>query len=878
MNNKHTLLHTSLCLALGASMMPAVQAAENQGENAERVEVVGSRIKRTDIEGSSPIVVVSRDDIDKSGYESVWQLMEKLTISGTGNFSTLGNNQDSTANGTAGVSLRGLGAEYTLILLNGRRVANSAFPSDIGDTFVDLNSIPVAAIERIEILTDGASAVYGTDAVAGAINIVLRRNFDGVEVNLGHGNTLDSDAAETTASFVGGFGGDKASGTLVFDYFTRNALMNKDRDFAASADNSGRGGADARSSRGSPGSYTLTAPYDLNGNGVINAGETAGSSFADPACPAANRAGANCLYDYGPANTLFPNEERAGAMFFGEVTLGDSLTFFTELQVQHNRTEAFGAPTPFDQTYGYTVPANHPNNPYGQELVLRRYRTVDLGARVWDIETDTTRLLAGLRGDIGSWEWETGFTSSRQRNTQAGVSGWVRRDKFGEALRTGVLNPFGGVPLSQAARDMISTTLMRNAESRLDGLDLKLTGDLFQMGGGMAAMAMGVDYREESGSDIPDRQFQENLIVGTEAIQWAADRDVKAFWAEMVLPFTDRLEAQLAVRHDKYSDFGGSTNPKLALRFNATDNLSLRASWSTGFHAPTLPQLGFGGFTEESPRLVDTQRCNQLKAANVPGAANSEACTGEEISTFIRGNPNLKAEESTAYNVGMIWQINDDLSFNADWWNIEIENQIDKFHQDVLNRNYNNAAVVIRSNIVEPGVTLGPINYMYSSYVNVGGRSMAEGLDVSADWKLGAIKLTAQWSYLNTWEADGIDYAGEYNYPQNRFNIGADWSHDNIGVAAQWNYIGEYDDFVDKDENGLTDVSGAVRSVDAFQTLNAQFRYLMGNSRLTLGIDNLLDEEAPFTIGDGSSTLYGFSNALHNPRGRFAYAKWQYRF
>ncbi|CAD2225301.1 Putative TonB-dependent receptor (fragment N-ter) [Pseudoalteromonas sp. 3J6] len=206
-------------IALSAGFSTTTYAAQQTAEKVERIQVTGSRIKRSDIEGPSPVQSINKEDIENMGYDNLQQLLERMPVAGNGTFSTRGNNQDSTANGSAAVSLRGLGADATLVLINGRRVAISAFAEGITNSFVDINSIPVSAIERIDILKDGASAIYGSDAVAGVVNVILKKDIDGIEVNLGYGGTDGPNYEETTASIVWGTTSAKSSASVIIDYF-----------------------------------------------------------------------------------------------------------------------------------------------------------------------------------------------------------------------------------------------------------------------------------------------------------------------------------------------------------------------------------------------------------------------------------------------------------------------------------------------------------------------------------------------------------------------------------------------------------------------------------------------------------------------------------
>src|SRR6185295_3274746 len=285
--------------ALGVSFLQLSVAVAQEPPPTE-VVITGSRIARpSDFESPSPVITVDRDAIDKSGFSNLQQLFDRVPANGNGAFSTRGNNQDSTANGAASISLRGLGADATLVLVNGRRVAISPFAESVTTNFVDINAIPVAAIERVEVLKDGASAVYGSDAVAGVINIILRKDFEGLQLSAAYGNTTESGYDEQNYSAVWGLGGENNNVTFIFDYFKNSTLTNSERGLD-SANQSARGGFDQRSSRGYPGRFFV--------DDVIT---------RDPACPAdrvVGSTGQTCAYDFGPWNLLIPEAERGGVM------------------------------------------------------------------------------------------------------------------------------------------------------------------------------------------------------------------------------------------------------------------------------------------------------------------------------------------------------------------------------------------------------------------------------------------------------------------------------------------------------------------------------------------------------------------------------------
>jgi len=562
-----TLFKYSLCaLAVNALVYSETTAAQQNAEQADpqQVERTGSRIKRNDLEGAAPISVISRDEIAKSGFANLQQLLERTPVAGTGTFSTRGNNQDSTANGGAAISLRGFGSDATLVLINGRRVAISAFAENIANSFVDINSIPVAAIERIEILKDGASAVYGSDAVAGVVNIILRKDFDGAELSVSHGGTTGPSYDETSASLVWGTETDDANATLILDYFKNTVITGAEMGRFGTANQAPYGGNDFRSSRGFPGNF------------IVN-----GETRIDPGCPPERAFGQTCVFDYGPFGMTVPAAERVGAIFQGSQQLTTGIQGYVELAVQHNRSQASGAPTPLDGDAGLTVPASHPNNPFGEDIAINRFRTVDAGPRVWDIESDSLRLVVGLRGQLQNWDWDVSAQKGRSESMQTGSKqqGWVRTDFLQEQINLGNYNPFGGVYNSADVIDAITTSLVRRGESHITAYDANISGEAFALGEQMVSFAAGMEYREEDAFDQPDDQFQRGLIFGTESVSAQAARDQYAAYVELLVPVSDYLEFTVAGRYDHYSDFGSTTNPQLAMKWRPLDNFTLRASF-----------------------------------------------------------------------------------------------------------------------------------------------------------------------------------------------------------------------------------------------------------------------------------------------------------
>jgi iron complex outermembrane recepter protein len=844
--------------ALATALPVPTVLAQDQTEADEEVVVTGSRIARgSDFESSSPVVTIDSAAIERSGYQNLQQLMEKVPANGNGAFSTRGNNQDSTANGAASISLRGLGADATLVLVNGRRVSISPFAESITTNFVDINAIPVAAIERVEILKDGASALYGSDAVAGVINIVLRKDFEGFETALGFGTADEYD--ETTFSAIWGLGGEDSNVTMIFDYFKNDSLFNRDRGMLGSADQSSLGGLDQRSSRGYPGRFFVD-----------------GAITRDPACPPASTAGQTCVYDFGPFNVLTPEAERVGFMLLARQGLG-AVELFAEVGLQHNNSIAQGAPTPLDEGAALTIPVTHPNNPFpgATTLGISRYRTVDAGARQWDIESDNLRGVVGLRGTLSDWDWEASYQRGRGESQQTGdkSQGWVRTDFLQQQIDLGLYNPFGGVQNPQSVIDAITTNLVRRGESNLKMYDAHLNGSLFDMPAGTVRMAAGAEYRDESVSDIPDDQFQRGLIFGTESVSAAGSRDSWAAYVEFLVPVLENLELNIAGRYDDYSDFGDTANPKVALRWAPTDSLAVRGSWGTGFRAPSLAQIGLGP-SQESQFFQDSFGC----------ADNPAYCTNTDYTIVFAGNPDLDPEESESFNFGVAWQ-SDTINVTVDYWDISVEDRIvEAPFGFIYAQNCNNqASTICVRQAPLPGDTLGALQQINSGFVNIGEQT-ARGVDLGGYLRtpVGAGTVTLGLTYSHLLEFNEVELnsagtafvtrekAGEYEFPEDRASLSADWDGGSWGVYASLDHIGSFEDQPDINLDGTPDYELDQRDIDAFTTLNLQFRYTgIENMRFLVGVDNVLDEEPPFAIGDSDTDLYGFVQSQHNPRGMF---------
>jgi outer membrane receptor protein involved in Fe transport len=379
---------------------------------------------------------------------------------------------------------------------------------------------------------------------------------------------------------------------------------------------------------------------------------------------------------------------------------------------------------------------------------------------------------------------------------------------------------------------------------------------------------------------VPDDQFQRGLIFGTESVSASGERDIFSAYVEVAVPLATGLDLTAALRYDDYSDFGNTTNPKLSLRYAPLEELAFRASWGTGFRAPSLAQIGLGP-SQESRFFSDSFGC----------AVNPVYCTSTDFNIVFTGNPDLEAEESESFNVGVSWQAAG-FSASADYWDITQDNKIDEAIGFIYQQECNNQASTICVRGAPVGTDpLGPLSQINATFDNINQQS-AKGIDLEFGYRFdvggGALALGLNYSHLLDFERVEIgpvgdtvtrDLTGEYEYPEDRATLSADWGTDKFGVFAALNYIGSFEDLPDSDFNTVPDYELDQRSVGSFTTLNLQGRFNATDSvKLLLSVDNALDEEPPFAVGDGNNDLYGYVQGTHNPRGRFWSARAVFTF
>ena len=902
-------------------------------QQVEELVVIGSHVATSDLDGLLPVLVMDRQAIERSGVNTVAETMQQLPMGNAGSFSD--RDSLSSALGGSAVSFRGLGANAVLVLVNGRRVANYGFAyrSDTLVTFVDLNSIPLAAVERIEILKDGASALYGSDAMAGVINIVLRENISGVELQARVGVADDEGAEERTFNALFGWVGKRTSAELLTTYTQREQLLWRDRDIGKTADHREQGGLDLRSTAAVNGVFgglmgTGGAECEQRGGsvpGIQDFEELDESDFGGP-----------CLYNPN-TETADPSTERIGLMGILNHAFRPDLGLHVEASYSNAQVERQLASSAFvgafnDLEANPWIPPLSPEQE-GLEGTLF-YRFLETGPRIDSVETDNFRGVITLAGGLNRWDWELGALYNHAASSNEG-EGYLSAAKVQEALHgtdlndDGVLQPeefwntytSASNPNSRELADTLLVTTFRESTTEAYSFDGQMSGPIFELPAGDVALAVGFERRHESLRDGSDPQslaalnsansalfgsfalridrpsdeidsFEELIclilcsesggafapgsfdltahFVDTSGSETAGgSRDHTSIYGELYVPLLENLQMQLALRYENYSDFGSDINPRIALGYQAIPRLQFRGSWGTGFRAPSLAELYLGP-AATLQMVWDPKRCPEWFFNEV-----ANACLVRAFPTVTGGNPDLRPEESESWTLGFTAEPLDNFTVAVDYWRIEITDRIIAPGVAFILRNEDELGsdFVVRDppNAFDSEVGIaGFINQVNNSYLNLGTQEVA-GYDLEIDYGV----ATNRFGYF------GVQLLGTH-LASNKFALGSD---ENLKeLAGTYGYPenrANLNTFWSND-NWLFGVYG--RWIDGFEDTNREddvdshvewdtnVSYSgINHLKLTLGVENMFDAEPPFAVGDFN--LQGFPAQFYNMRGRFYYAQ-----
>lgn len=707
----------ALLAGISTLTVPAFAQDSNETELAP-IQVTGSKIKRTDLETSQPVLSITKAEIQATGVSQVGDILQSLSSVGAAVNQVFNNGGD----GTTLVDLRDLGSARTLVLVNGRRFAPSG---DALSGAVDLNSIPTSIIERIEVLKDGASTIYGSDAIAGVINIITVDTFDGMEANAYFGETSEGDGRVESYDFTAGASNDDTSVVVNVSFQKNEPVFAGDREISAVP----QFGADYCASSTSPtgrfglagraGTFTLTNSA-ATAPGVVQSATNI-RAFAIPG---------DC-YNFAPDNYLLTPQERYS--LFGKLrhNIAENITFKSEFVYTNRSSDQLLAAIPvtfagaglFGTNVQFDVSANSFYNPFGVATTRFQRRLNETGGRQFNQDVDVWHYNGGVEGyfDLADrpFAWDVGYTFSQsQTNTittgQTNVNriatavGPSFRDSQG-VIRCGTptavidgcvpLNLFGGNgSITQEMLGYITTPLQDSNEYRRIGYQGNISGEIFDLPAGPLAFAAGYEYRKESGFDLPDALTATGASSGNIRQPTAGGFAIDEFFAEFNVPVladapgAKLLEVSLATRYSDYSTFGNTTNSKIGLKWKPIDDLLVRGNWSEGFRGPSIGEL----FQGQSDNFADVSdpctgagqaTANRFAGLNAAQRANCAAAGvpvngAEQASGQIRatsgGNPNLAPETSTSKTFGFVYSPEYLTGFDVslDWWNIQIENSI----------------------------------------------------------------------------------------------------------------------------------------------------------------------------------------------------------
>ncbi len=860
-------------------------------QKVEKIEITGSSIKRIDGETALPVQVITREEIIRGGSTTAAELLTKISANAAALTDGASFSDIAGQRGFSGANLRGIGVSSTLILLNGRRMANFASPG--GASGVDLNAIPTAAIERVEVLKDGASAVYGTDAISGVINFITRRDYQGVDVSAYTSDTKDGGAGKKIFTVSGGAGDlskDKFNVFGVVDYQDNKTLRSTQRP--------GLGGSfipeinlDVGSSNTNPANFRR-----LN-----SSGRPTGSRF-NPSVPACNPpatiyspssfVGASaCFYDYMQDTEIFPASTRKSALARGQYAVSNDHTLFAEFT--HTKTDTSYRISPATVT-NLNYPANGRFYPTataalaGTTGALRiNWRLSDVGGRTNDVQAISERVLVGAKGIVAGWDYDAAYNYSTSEVNDRYVDGYVLNTPFNTAFATGNINPFG--PQDAAGQALINATKIsdnaRASRGTTKSFDVHGSRPLFSLTGGDAALALGLESRRETNGFTPSELLATGQIRGEgTAESFSGNRTVNAGFAELVLPFTRTIEVQLALRHDRYNDVGSTTNPKIGVRWNPTKELLVRSSYGTGFRAPSLADLYSPTRIGQTNGIYnDPLGC--IRVGNINNTTNPDYC-GLQPDKLRGGSTNLKPEESKQFSLGLVFEPVNLISTSFDYWKLEKTQTIASPEGVYFSDPVFYAPFITRAaaDPTLPGIP-GRITQIDSRLRNLG-TLKTSGFDVGFDLRLpatswGKFSASLTGTYVLDYKVqDGpgrpyVDGVGRFANDQvvQRWRHVASFNYDGgpFSATLQQTY---YRGYIDQNPNP----DGSVRRVDDYKLWDLSGAY-RGFTNLTLraGLKNLLDTKPPRS-NQIYSFLAGYDPNYTDPRGRSFYASLAYSF
>ena len=863
----------------GAAWAQATPDAPKTAPEVTRIEITGSAIRRIDAESAVPVTVLKFEELRAQGLSTVEQVLATITAMQ----SALGTSQvvGAGTGGAAAADLRGIGPNKTLILLNGRRIANNAILASAPD----LNTIPFAALERVEVLRDGASALYGTDAIGGVINFITRKDMRGGSITLGADSPQHAGGKAYNANVGYGFGDLATDHMNVFafiDVQSQDSIKGSQRNFGAKGRTSG---------------VTFPATY-FQGDGDS-------ANPAAPACAAkflAPSDATNCRYRTMQWIDYSPKSERTSGMLRGTFQFSENHALNVEYFATKSTVTASIAPVPYGALTVNPGTKYYPGNgitpapPVGividpTQPINVLFRDEPNGGRVGQTDNVQQRLVLSLEGALAGWDYQAGLAFNQNRINDKLIGGFTDGNLIAAGVSSGIINPFGAQSAAgQAALNAAAVSgTLQTANGTVSSLDARASREVGDwLGAGRsAALALGAELRSENFKDIGNPPFDQ-LVIASTGFDPATDnrgkRSVSAVFVELNVPILKSLEVTAAGRYDRYSDFGNSTNPKFSFRYQPVQQALLRGSYSTGFRAPSLFELNASqSYTNTGNQFDDPIRCpNGVPIAGAPVATNCKT----QFLSLIGGNKALKPEKAKNMTLGIVLEPVADTSLGLDFWWVRSTLQIGGLADTtIFGDPVKYAALFHRApdgSLSTDGSKCPGPNCGYVSLItdNLGGIN-THGIDISATWRLrtadfGIFKFglnstyVAQYEYQNEPAGAWIQNVGVYSGVGPVFR----WQH---LVNTSWALGGWAAGLTGHFRSGYLDQKptrsvGGNTTVDVYGTWQAT-----KTLNLNLGVRNLFDRDPPFS-NQAATFQQGYDPRFADATGRTYYVRGSYNF
>ena len=872
-------------VAIAAMSQIAMAQEATPDTSVQRIEITGSSIKRLAAETSLPVTTIKATDFAKQGLTTAEQVLNSLAS----NQSSQGGSQSvgASTGGESQADLRGIGSNKTLVLLNGRRLATHPYD---GAT-VDLNIIPIGALDRVEVLRDGASAIYGTDAIGGVINFITKRSVKSVEIS------AEATAPQSAGGGEGRFNVLAGMGDLDVDGYNIFAVVDahKQKELTAVQRSFSQTGVIPTAGLNKTSGNTPSANYYDNGSG--KSGNITYATGCDPtnhSTPSATSA--TCRYDYSSQVDDLPETQQVS--FFGKGSFklnADHTASIEYLHSQSDNTNSIAAAPLYDgespSLTGLQVPVGskyYPGGPGGVPAVAGltgplsiNWRPLEIGKRQEKDTSKSDRFLAALEGTLGAWDYKTGFTYTKAEANSDLINGYATDAGIMKGVTTGILNPFGpqdaaGTAYLQSIK-LTGNTL--TGTTKATGVDFKASREFGELAGGAMGVAFGAEYRKE------DASYDVNYAVATQASSTGlataqsitGSRNVGAVFSEFDAPLTKQIDVQLAGRVDNYSDVGSTFNPKIGIRYQPTEQLLFRGSANTGFRAPTL-------YEKNAPNSVgnsandwnDPILCPGGVA--LPGRNPSVVCNAQQ-NLQAGGNKNLTPEKAKNFTFGLAFEPTRALTLTVDYWNIHITDSIGVLPETTIFGNPTKYANLFVRNAD------GSLAYVIDTNQNLGD-TKTDGIDVTGTWRLpetsvGKFVVGFDGTYVNSYEYQNekggafTQNVGTYadNGPVFRWkhNLTFQWIKDAWSVSLTERFLSGY-----HDQNNVA--PQFMHDVSPYSLWNVTTTYT-GFKHWTLigGVKNIFNTNPPFT-NQGTVFAQGYDPRFTDPVGRALYLRGTYKF